>query len=216
MVTDLEDASGPAARSWPAGTAAVLVLVNAIPLAGVVWAGWDVFRVLALFWAENLVIGAVAVGRLMLIGRRLAMPAFFLVHFGGFCVGHGVLLVHLFGPDDATALRHPIAALFAVLAEPGPALAVGALLASHAWSFAANTLWRREYVALTTRTAMQLPYQRILITQTALILGAGLVGRTGEPLLGLVALVLVKTAFDLRAHLREHEALGGQRAPRGL
>ena len=204
--------SHAASRSLLA-SGALLVAVNLIPLAGVLLGGWDVFRVLTLFWAENLVIGAFAVLRLLLVERRLVPALFFAVHFGGFCAGHGLLLTHLFGPADAPG---PADALLDALLATGPLLTVAALVASHLWSFVTNTLGQREYHVLTAATAMRIPYQRVFITQIALILGAGLVQRFDEPLLGLLTLIVVKTAFDFRAHRREHRALAGQHAPRGF
>jgi hypothetical protein len=46
----------------------VLVAVNLAPLFGVVFLGWDVFHVLALFWLENVVIGVFGIARVALAG----------------------------------------------------------------------------------------------------------------------------------------------------
>ena len=197
-------------------SAALLVIVNLIPIAGVLFGGWDVFVVLALFWAENLIIGGFAILRLLLVERRLFAPAFFTVHFGGFCFGHGTLLVHLFGPPDIAARADSVAVLANALAGPATVATIVALIASHGWSFATNTLARREFANLTAATAMRLPYQRIIITQVALILGAAVLDYFGEPLFGLIVLVIVKTLFDLRGHRREHNALTNSELPRGI
>lgn len=53
---------------------------------------------------------------------------------------------------------------------------------------------------------MRLPYQRVMIMQIALLLGAILVSRFNEPLLASVALIMVKTAFDWRAYQHEQAA----------
>jgi hypothetical protein len=45
---------------------AALVLANLFPIAGVVLFDWRVFEVVFLFWAENVVIGILAVPRIFL------------------------------------------------------------------------------------------------------------------------------------------------------
>lgn len=113
-------------------SAIVLVLVNLLPLGGVLALDWQVFDVLLLYWSENVVIGVVNVLRMAMcqpgIGLgRLAMAAqgmtdtqratlsqfgaairwflipFFILHYGMFCSGHLMAVVSLFGGDVATA-----------------------------------------------------------------------------------------------------------------
>lgn len=54
-------------------SAIALVLANLIPLAGVLWMDWRVFDVMILYWAENVVIGAVNVLRMMSCGSVLGL-----------------------------------------------------------------------------------------------------------------------------------------------
>ena len=37
----------------------VLILVNLLPILGVIYANWSVFEIVALYWFENVVIGGV-------------------------------------------------------------------------------------------------------------------------------------------------------------
>ena len=53
---------------------AVLVAVNVIPLVGVLFLGWDLITLLAVYWAENGVVGLYAVARILTAGR--AIPLF--------------------------------------------------------------------------------------------------------------------------------------------
>ncbi|MEO1035634.1 MAG: DUF6498-containing protein [Pseudomonadota bacterium] len=198
-------------------SAAVLVAVNLLPLLGVFLADWDVFQLLALFWAENVVIGALGIVRLLKVERRLSTPLFFVAHFGGFCTAHAVLLVSLFGPgQQGPDVVGALQLLTATLGATGALLSLAALATSHLWSLAANFIGQREYQRIGVREAMRLPYQRIMMTQVALIGGAALIARFDEPLLGLVLLVAIKTLSDLRAHWREHASLRRGTAPRGL
>jgi hypothetical protein len=96
---------------------ALLVAFNLLPLAGVLWWGWDLMSILALYWVENGIVGAYNVlkilraegailpglTRIRMNGRPIESMArgpiatFFLLHYGIFWVGHG-LFVLLFLP----------------------------------------------------------------------------------------------------------------------
>ena len=39
----------------------ILILVNLLPIFGVIYAGWDIFEIVVLYWFENVVIGLVNV-----------------------------------------------------------------------------------------------------------------------------------------------------------
>ncbi len=186
---------------------AILIIVNLLPIFGVLYGGWDVFAVLVLFWVENLVVGALAIARLFFVERRLVTPVFFVVHYGGFCAAHAAILVSLFGPEPAGGAGGIVRAISAVVGTTEVAIVVLALLGSHLWSFFDNYLRRREFAQLDRRRAMQMPYQRIFITQFALIGGGFFLQRFNEPLGGLVLLVVVKTVLDVTAHRREHKRL---------
>ncbi len=58
----------PAARAsglWRGLVPAVLLVAfNLIPLAGVLWFGWDLFSILVLYWLESGVVGVVNVLRI--------------------------------------------------------------------------------------------------------------------------------------------------------
>ncbi len=131
-----------AAHASPVALAA-LIAVNAIPLVGVLWLGWDLPTVVAVYWAENGVVGVFAVARMLTAGvvlpvidrrRRLvpqpppppgraagrgtalqtiALSLFFCAHYGLFWVGHGIFVW----------LVLPI--LFAGLGAPGSGVMFG-------------------------------------------------------------------------------------------
>jgi hypothetical protein len=95
----------------------LLVAVNLVPLAGVLWWDWDLWSILVLYWIENGIVGAFNVlkilsargpslpgtSRVRFNGRPIEAVArgpialFFMVHYGGFWAGHG-LFVLLFLP----------------------------------------------------------------------------------------------------------------------
>ncbi len=76
---------------------------NAIPLAGVTFWGWSAFELIFLYWLENVVIG-VRTALMMLLSARFNGPiatfattAFFTVHYGIFCLVHGIFVMAMFG-----------------------------------------------------------------------------------------------------------------------
>ncbi len=44
---------------------ALLVVTNLIPLVGVLWLGWDLMLILALYWAENGVVGVINILKIL-------------------------------------------------------------------------------------------------------------------------------------------------------
>jgi hypothetical protein len=100
----------------------VLLAANAIPLVGVLLLGWDLATLVAVYWAENGVVGLYAVARILTAGtvfrwidrdvvpqpppppRRgvaagalprlpvIAVAGFFCVHYGLFWVVHGIFV----------------------------------------------------------------------------------------------------------------------------
>jgi len=105
---------------------AFLILVNLIPIFGVLFLGWDLFSLMLLYWMENVIIGmfnpikmafaskAVSEAdiqrmnpeaqlgsktglQVMNIGLKLFMIPFFMVHYGIFCQVHGFFIMSMFG-----------------------------------------------------------------------------------------------------------------------
>jgi heme exporter protein D len=180
-------------------TTTALIIANLVPLAGVVFFGWTVFDILLLFWAENLIIGAINVAKYGILYRRrnhgmlLVYIPFFCIHYGGFAIAHLTALLHFFGPADPGGWS-PVA-----LAIPLASLAV-----SHVHSLLVHFIGRKEYLDASHTQLMFQPYTRVMALHVALLAGGGVVMWMGEPLLALVILVLMKIAFDVPAHRREH------------
>jgi hypothetical protein len=195
---------------------AALVLVNLVPLVGVIHFGWRVFDVLALFWAENLIIGAITVFRMgaLLVLRSVwaalfAIP-FFIMHYGAFSTVHGVFVYAFFAPPDAH--RGALSGLATMLLRPDdlfwPFLA---LCASHLVSFVVNFLRAGEYRRVELDELMMLPYRRIMLLHLCLIGGGMFAIHAGETMPALAALVFLKIVLDAWTHLEEHRRLQSAR-----
>lgn len=187
-------------RSSPVAVG-LLVAANLVPLAGVVFFGWDIAVILVLYWIENGVVGALNAVRIMLAARpeagrsdasrvgRIGLTAFFILHYGIFWVVHGVFVALLVGGLQLVGAPVLAGAL--------------ALLLSHAASLVLNYIGRREYLAVTASGQMLLPYARMVALHVAIVLGAAAVIEQGQPLVLLVILVVGKTIADLVLHLVE-------------
>jgi hypothetical protein len=197
---------------------ALLLAANLVPLAGVAFWGWQVWQVVFLYWMENLIIGAFNVLRILAAGRsteggttratqvagKIGLAAFFAVHYGGFCMGHGIFLA-AFMSQGAGARREDLGStVLGTLQEPVAAAALAALLVSHGWSFFRNYLGRGEYERTNAGELMQRPYKRIVVTHVFIIAGGFLLLRTGSHLLPMLLFVALKTAVDLLFHFLEH------------
>jgi hypothetical protein len=204
-----------------------LLAANAVPLVGVALFDWSLGLVLVVYWLESGVIGALNVPKILLAsgsavpdgfratinGRQvdLSGPAeprdglhlypgnvpiagFFVAHYGVFWAVHGVFVLTMFAPS-LSAVTSSLAA---------PLLAVAGTVASHAGSFLVNFVGGAEYRATSPGVQMKEPYRRVVVLHLTIILGAFGVAAVGAPAVALVLLVGLKTAADLRAHLREH------------
>lgn len=189
-------------RVW---TAAVLVMVNLVPLAMVVAGEWDLRQVLVLFWVENGVVGVYGVLRILLAARvgwfgRLFASAFLTMHYGGFFIGHGLFLLFLLGM--AVKLGDPGSLREAASLVSWPV--VLCYFGSHGFSFLRNYVFGGERHEARLGGLMARPYARVLVLHLVLVAGGAAILHTGEPRWMLALLVAVKCVLDLYLHLRDH------------
>jgi hypothetical protein len=198
-------------QSAPAAVA-LLVLANLVPLAGVLWFGWDVGMVLITYWLENGIVGLINVPKILLArdsSTELAKhprggwvyAAFFLVHYGIFWMVHGTFVFLIVGRGPLIEVTDP---LRAVVSDQALVLAALVLFASHGASFLVNYLGRGEYLRASPDTQMLQPYARMFVLHITIVLGGVFVISQGQPIFAVVLLVVSKTLLDLILHLREH------------
>ncbi len=199
---------------------ATLVVVNLLPLLGVLVFHWDAAALVILYWSENLVIGFYTLLKLLLKAPRRAIPMvlFFCLHYGLFCFAHGAIILTLLvdeqidlAPADPWPFLLVLPQLFLSLvremlayAPPQWWIPFLALVISHGVSFVTHFLLGGERDALSLKQIMGSPYGRIAVLHFAVILGGIAVTEFGQPVAMLVALTLVKLVVDLKLHLREH------------
>lgn len=206
--------------AWLTPSTVALILANLVPLGGVLFFGWKVFPLMLVFWIENLIVGLFNALK-MLAARpqeagtwvtKLGMIPFFCVHYGMFCMVHGVFVIGLFG-GNARGVGFPQPGQVLELVQTyGLFWAVAALFVSHGFSFAANYLGKGEYRRAQLQTLMVAPYGRIVVLHLAILFGGFLMMALHSPALGLVLLIAGKVILDLKAHLWERRKMAGQTA----
>jgi hypothetical protein len=206
----------PAALRRPSVVA--LLVANLVPLYGVFVLGWEVFPLILLFWLENVIVGVLNVLKMICarpddrswwIGKLFFVP-FFAVHYGMFTLVHGIFVFTLFGSGAGNmpaSNLDPSAVLHTIMSS-GVVWAALALLASHGFSFVTNYLGAGEYRNADLKVLMGQPYARVVVLHLTIIFGGFVMMALGSPRAGLVLLVALKVAMDLRAHLRERDKLG--------
>jgi hypothetical protein len=83
--------------------------------------------------------------------------------------------------------------------------AVLALFLSHGLSYVNNFILKGEYTRKDPATLMGEPYARIFVMHIAIIAGAFLSQTLGSPIGILLILILLKTAIDIKLHLKQHK-----------
>lgn len=215
---------------WLTPSTISLVAANTIPVFGAIFLEWSIFSLMFLFWLENIIIGLLNVVRLIgavpeeqktasgaaakffLKAFQLFAACFFTVHYGGFCLGHGVFVFALFGKDAGlgvpSGLGDGLNIAYNILIEQKLILAAISIFISHLLSLSYNYFYRGERLGVDLEQIMMRPYGRIVVLHITIILGALPVMMLGSPIWALVLLVILKTAVDLKAHIKERARMG--------
>jgi hypothetical protein len=211
---------GAASGFWRGLVPAVLLVAfNLIPLAGVLWFGWDLFSILVLYWLESGVIGVVNVlriaraegeapsgtSRVTLRGRaggnapRGCLVPFFVLHYGIFWVVHGVFvfLMPVFAVMGGMFSGRRPEVPRTTLTYEGIVLALVALTAFHLLSYWFDYIGRGEYLRTSPGAQMFRPYGRVVVLHLTILVGAFLLFASGQPILLVALMVVLKTVIDL-------------------
>ena len=211
VVAHLPRSAEPALAAEKPVSAWFLIAANLLPLYGVLFWNWEVFPLLALFWMENAIIGLLNAARMLAIApgdpaawvAKLFLVPFFCFHYGMFTAIHGVFVFSMFGKYgiDGLDVLGPAAR---ATADWNLWLPLGALAASHVFSFFWNFVHRGEYLRAGLQEQMLRPYGRVVVLHLAILLGGMAAMALGSPVWALLVLLAVKIAVDLKAHLKEH------------
>ena len=191
-----------------------------IMAAGIAVLGWPTFTVLALYWLENVIVGGFTALRILAAGSRtgrygesLAVTVFFCVHYGLFCVVHGIFVATLFGGIRNTShMADPLFLMVGRIAGDR----IGVLVVAAMVVAAALDAWRAMATvdaddAGAVRRIMGEPYGRIVVLHVVLLAGGFLMAALGLPSLAALLLVAFKLVYDL--HLLRRRQAASDAAP---
>jgi hypothetical protein len=198
MNDTLAPLKGASADSSARARFLLTLLMNMVPLAGVMFWGWSAFELIFLYWLENVIIGVRTLITMLLTGRRhgyvaaIATSMFFTVHYGMFCFVHGMFVLSIFGgahganPDGATPFS--------------TAIAIG-FMAILAWQFALLAIHVASKDDATASELMFSPYPRIIVLHITILGGGFLLMFLNWPHAGIVVLAILKTLMDAAINL---------------
>lgn len=193
----------------------MLIAANCLPVIGVLFWHWDAFSVMAVYWLENVVIGAVNVLKMacvMVVQRQfqgIVLIPFFCFHYGMFTYVHGVFIFMLFtdrhqglkGMLNQDDLQH-------VLSIPGLVIAFVSLAAHQLFSFYYHFLRGGEVKTAKIDMLMAKPYGRIAMLHVTLLLGGALVIWLHNAVWAVLLLTILKIIGELALHQRAHSGTG--------
>ena len=196
----------------------VLVLSNCIPLLGILFLGWSVLETIALYWLESAVVAICTLVLLLLMpilpadregtpfNAKFFLIPFFVIHFSIFMGVHLLVILFFLGDLDKDVL-HQVAGIF--WNNTSMRWSILSLLLSHGYSFFTYEIATKKYLEPLRKDnlwqIMARPYKRVVVMQLTVLLSAAaiLILRLPQPMA--VAMVVIKTYFDLKSHKKEHE-----------
>jgi hypothetical protein len=107
-------------------------------------------------------------------------------------------------PSVLPGFESCVASPFGEIVWASVAIAAIALFISHGASFLYNYVAHREYRRASPTRQMGGAYGRVVVLHMTILLGAFAIALIGAPIGALIVLVVLKTAFDLSLHMREH------------
>ncbi len=230
---------------------AILILVNLLPVAGVLLWGWSVFEIVALYWFENVIIGAFNILKMLTAmgefptqeqinkarsrsdnpnmpgylrkpvatgglrhGIKLFLIPFFTVHYGMFCLVHGLFVGTLLGGKGGGIAMsggpfEGVGRMMGVIFGNGGKWFVLGIIGSHFFSYLVNFICKGEFRRVAAPTLMMAPYGRIVVLHVAIILGAFVITSLGSPVFLLLLLIAGKIMLDAKLHLSSHGKITG-------
>ena len=205
----------------------IVLAVDLFPIVAIFQFGWGAAALVMLYWLENLVIGLVTLLRIFAaaagngasaIVGAIVFGGFFTFHYGMFCFVHGIFLMAFAEMSDATTGVFEISPLglirYAMSTGDGMAFFIGAILALQLFLFVRDFMVRAEYRETDLISEMGKPYGRIIVLHVALFAGFGLLIFLGEPLLGVLALILLRAAWGALQSVRRRQEITAPDGPK--
>ncbi len=183
---------------------------NLVVLLGVMLWDWSLFDIFYIYWLENVLIGLVTAMRMLMVSAAwgigmvigtLFSVAFFTVHYGMFCFGHGMILFDLFYKGTIDFNSEPILMFNYALNDTSQGMfyAIVGMVIVEIIRFIQQRAEDKRDAAI-PQAIMFSPYGRIVILHVTIIMGGLGAQALGDPIWALLLLVILKTTYDLGAH----------------
>lgn len=197
------------ARTYRDPVSWAILAVDLFPVIAVLTLGWGAAPLVFLYWLENLIVGVVALARMIatsvkhspagLIGMAFLGP-FFIVHYGMFCFVHGVF-VNVFAELSANAspgFPVPLTLVTNALASGANMTTfVLVIIALQVFLFVQDFLLRGGYRRTTVDKEMTAPYSRIVVLHIGIFAGAFAMAAIGEPMWGILGLIGLRALWGV-------------------
>jgi hypothetical protein len=202
-------------------TSSILILSNLVPLAGILFWGWDAFVLLCLYCLETAVIGFWTIARVATMSRdpgsvagrsiagTLALAGFFTVHAGLFMTVHMLFIYTLFAGPWAGRVHDARDFIRLIVIGKDLWIPLLALFVGQGAIFINDAVNRFVFakVPLTNADTGQIMgefYKRIVIMHVAIMGGAFIAQAIGTAA-PLIVLVLLKIAIEVRFQMKARD-----------
>lgn len=189
------------------------LVVDLLPVYAVLQWGWGATPLVLLYWTENIIAGVMTIPRIVISGAALGgiglvagigLSAFFVIHYGLFCAVHGTFLMAFVSFAHNPPLENapifldiPKMIEFSINSAPHVDWMLYAIIAFQLlvffWEFIIKGDWKRSYPT----AEMFAPYGRIIVMHFAIFAGAGALILLGQPMWGVLGLILVRAVFGI-------------------
>lgn len=161
----------------------------------------NVFQVILLYWFENVIIGIFNVAKMALAkgdsldpnqfntSKYFRIP-FFIVHYGMFCLVHGIFLFFIISKYLPNS--------FQIIITNGLLLFL-----SHGFSFIHNYLISGEYKTAKINSLFFQPYKRVVLVHLVIMIGFFLTLTNSSNTLLPIILIVLKIIIDSTMHIIE-------------
>lgn len=189
------------------------LVIDLLPVFGVIAWGWTAVPLVLLYWMENIVAGAMTIPRIILSGVTYGpigwlagalLSVFFVFHYGLFCMVHGTFLMGFAafanGPEGLNSIPiMDLDGMFAFSLNSGLHVdwMLYAIIAFQMIVFVWEFLIKGEWKTTNPMVEMFGPYGRIIVLHFALFVGAGALIVLGQPMVGVLGLILVRAVWGI-------------------
>ncbi|MCI4644977.1 MAG: DUF6498-containing protein [Hyphomonadaceae bacterium] len=206
------------ARTYRDPVALLGLIVDLLPVFAVLFLGWAATPLVFLYWLENVVIGGITALRILTAGAMQGVASsvgavflviFFAFHYGMFCFVHGVFVVALSGMaesgmDSVSAgpmsdgFPNPLGLIgYMISFAPGMASILIMILGYNLIVYLTDGVLRGELRDADLKEEMGAPYGRIIVLHFGIFAGFGAMLALGEPMLGVLGLILLRVIWGM-------------------